>query len=400
MLNPIKLAREIHQEMIAHRRDFHMHPEIGFEVQRTAAIVAEQLTTYGLEVKINVGKTGVVADLIVPSAQKRVGLRADMDALPIQELNNVPYKSRIPMRGHMCGHDAHTAILLGTAKILASLRHTLAVNVRFIFQPSEEIWPGGANAMIEDGVLEGVDEIYALHVWPTLPVGCYGICLGPAMAQPDGFDITITGQGGHAAAPHAVIDPIVIASQVIQSLQTIVSRSVNPNDSAVLTITQVHAGSSYNVVPDTCSLKGTVRTYDRHVQQLIRRRLTEIVEGIACAAGAKGAVDYIEGYPVVYNHHAEARKVQAAALLLVEEKNIDCPAQKVMFGEDFAYYTQQVKGCFIHLGCGNPSKGLIHLLHEPLFDIDEECLVYGAALFVQLVLGTAKNNQIGEESSI
>lgn len=387
-IDALKLAKEIHHEMICLRRDFHMYPEIGFEVHRTADIVSKELEKYGLVVKTNVGKTGVVADLTIPGAKKTIALRADMDALPIQELNDIPYKSRISMQAHLCGHDAHTAMLLGAAKILTSVQETLNTNVRFIFQPCEELWPSGAFAMIKDHVLNGVDEIYALHVWPTLPVGNYGICLGPAMAQADGFEILITGKGGHAATPHTGIDPIIVATQVIQSLQTIISRNINSSDSAVLTITQVHAGSNFNVVPDTCTITGTVRTYDLNVQQLICRRMQEIVEGIASSHGAKGVLNYLEGSPPVYNHAAESRKAKESATALVGENCVDFPAQKVMFGEDFAYYTNEVKGCFIHLGCRNESKGLTHLLHDPLFDIDEDCLIYGAAMHVDLVLNS------------
>lgn len=385
-LDALKLAKGIHQEMIDFRRDFHKHPEIGFEVQRTAAIVAKELHKYGLEVKTNVGKTGVVADLTVPGAKKRIALRADMDALPIQELNDVPYKSCIPMQAHLCGHDAHTAMLLGTAKILASLRYALKNHVRFIFQPCEEMWPSGAQAMIEDDVLAGVDEIYALHVWPTLPVGHYGICQGPTMAQADGFEISIIGSGGHAASPHLTIDPIVIGAQVIQSLQTIVARNINPRDQAVLTVTQVHAGSNYGSVPDLCTIIGTVRTYDPQVQQFICTRMREIVEGAAKLHGAQGILNYLTGSPPVINHVNESLQAKVAATALVGEECLDFPAEKVMFGEDFSYYTNKIKGCFIHLGCRNEFKGLIHHLHEPYFDIDEDCLIYGAALFVKLAL--------------
>lgn len=381
----ISLAKEIHKDLISLRRDFHMNPEIGFDVHRTAEIVAKELEKYGIAVKRNVGKTGVVGDLVVPNAKKRIALRADMDALPIQELNTVPYKSLIPMQAHLCGHDAHTAMLLGAARILSSIRNEIDANVRFIFQPSEEVWPGGAPGMIQDGVLDGVDEIYGQHVWPTLSVGKYGVCPGPAMAQPDGFDIVITGKGGHAAAPHAAIDPIVVASHVIQSLQSIVSRNVNPNDSAVLTITQIHAGSSYNVIPESCHFAGTVRTYDKNVQKMIRRRIEEIVDAITRSHGAVGEIKYYEGYPVTYNHADASQKIKSIASSLVGESKVDFPAQQVMFGEDFAYYTQKVKGCFIHLGCRNEAKGITQMLHDPRFDIDEECLVYGTALHVDIV---------------
>lgn len=382
--NYLKRAKALQSDLIALRRDFHMHPEIGFEVQRTADIVAKELEKYKIAVKRNVGKTGVVGDLTVPGAIKRVALRADMDALPIQELNETPYKSRNPMRGHLCGHDAHTAMLLGAARILSEIRNDLRVNVRFVFQPSEEVWPGGAPEMIKDNVLEGVDEIYGLHVWPTLPVGKYGICPGPAMAQPDGFEIEIKGKGGHAAAPHEAIDPIIVATHLIQALQTIVSRNVNPKDSAVLTITQVHAGSSYNAIPESCLLTGTVRTYDQTVQKLMRRRLEEMVKGICGSYGAVGKVKYYDGYPVTFNHEDSSQKIKTIASSLVGESQVDFPAQQVMFGEDFAYYTQKVKGCFIHLGCRNEAKGITQMLHDPRFEIDEDCLFYGTAMHVAI----------------
>lgn len=385
-IDPIQLAKEIHQEMICLRRDFHMHPEIGFEVHRTANIIAQELNKYGLVVKTSIGKTGVVADLIIPGAKKTIGLRADMDALPIQELNEVPYKSRTPMQAHLCGHDAHTAMLLGTAKILASMREILENNVRFIFQPCEELWPSGAQAMIDDHVLDGVDEIYALHVWPTLQVGNYGICVGPTMAQADAFEITIKGKGGHAASPHTTIDPILIAAQVIQCLQTIISRNINPNDNAVLSITQIHAGSNYSAIPDECKILGTVRTYDPHIQQQICIKMQEIVENVAHAHAATGLLNYLNGSPPVFNHETESIKVKEAAITLVGRDRVDFPAQKVMFGEDFAYYTNQIKGCFIYLGCRNESKGMTSLLHEPFFDIDEDCLIYGTALLLDLAL--------------
>lgn len=381
----LEMAKEVHKEMIDFRRDFHMHPEIGFDVHRTAGIVAQELEKYGLKVKRNIGKTGVIADLDIPGAKKRIALRADMDALPLQELNEVSYKSIVPMRAHMCGHDAHTAMLLGAAKQLAGIKHELKTNVRFVFQPCEEALPGGAPAMIKDGALDGVDEIYALHVWPTLPVGRYGICLGDAMAQPDGFDITIIGRGGHAAAPHSAIDPIVIAAEIIQALQTVVSRNVPPEDCAVLTFTQVHAGASYNIIPEACILAGTVRTYKKNIQQLIRKRVEEIVTGIAKAHGATVQLKYTEGFPAVYNREAEAKKIRTIASTLVEEHNVDFPAAKVMFGEDFSYFLQDAKGCYIHLGIRNEAKGITQMLHDPRFDIDEDCLIYGAAMHLEII---------------
>lgn len=385
-LKPLILAKSIHQELIDRRRDFHMNPEIGFDLERTAGIVSKELTSYGLQVKTDIGKTGVIADLLIPHAKKRIALRADMDALPIQELNESSYKSCVPMKAHLCGHDAHTAMLLGAAKLLSKMHDQLDVNIRFIFQPSEEAWPGGASLMIQEGALDHVDEIYGLHVWPTLATGKYGICVGPTMAQADGFTITVTGRGGHAAAPHTAIDPILIATEIVKNLQSIIPSNVNANDNAILTVTQIHGGSSYNAIPDSCFLTGTVRTYHKNVQLTIKKRIEEVVKGIASAYGGEGVIDYQEGYPIVYNHEQEALKVREMGTKLVGESQIDFPAQKVLFGEDFAYYTQKTKGCFIHLGCRNEAKGVTRMLHDPRFDIDEDCLIYGTAMHLALVL--------------
>lgn len=380
----LALARSIYPEMVECRRDFHMNPEIGFDVQRTAAVVAQKLNSYGLRVKTGVGKTGVVGDLIVPNATKCIALRADMDALPMDELNDKPYKSKIPLKAHMCGHDAHTAMLLGAAKILASLKNTLKANVRFVFQPSEELFPGGAPFMIKDGVLESVDEIYALHVWPTLPVGHYGICVGPAMAQGDGFSVTINGRGGHAAAPHLTVDPIVISAQIIQSFQNIISRHVDPLDSAVITVAKIHGGTANNVIPDSCTFSGGVRTCSGDQQKFIRKTMEDIVHTVAAMYGAKGELSYVEGYPVTYNHEGLAAHAKEIAAQIVDKTSIDYPAKKMMGGEDFSYYAQKVKGCFIQLGCRNEAKGITHMLHDSRFDIDEDCMVYGTALHIKL----------------
>jgi amidohydrolase len=387
-VHPLALAKNIHQEMIDLRRDLHQHPEIGFELHRTAQLISQKLKEYGLPVKTGINKTGVVADLIIPNAKKRIALRADMDALPIQELGNPSYKSLIPNQAHLCGHDAHMSMLLGAAKMLTSLKNQLQVNVRFIFQPSEECWPGGAPGMIEEGVLDDVDEIYALHVWPTLETGHYGICVGPAMAQADGFDILINGQGGHAAAPHAAIDPLLIGTQIVQSLQTIISQNRNPIEQAVLTVTQFHAGTCYNAIPDSCIINGTVRTYSIQTKEMIKKRIQEIANSIAHSFGARAQVNYHEGYPVTYNDETTAHKVHKNAAFLVGDDAVNFPAQKVLFGEDFAYYLQKVKGCFIHLGCKNKLHNSSKMLHDPNFDIDEECLIYGAGLFTQLTLNS------------
>jgi amidohydrolase len=383
--DPIALAKKLHQKTIAQRRDLHMHPEIGFDVERTAGIVAKKLRELGLKVKTKIGMSGVVADLIVPNANRTIALRADMDALPIQELNDVPYKSIIPMRAHLCGHDAHTSMLLAAAEILTLNKNQLKVNVRFIFQPNEEAWPGGAPAMIADGALDSVDEIYALHVWPTIDVGSYGICVGHAMAMPDAFDISVTGKSGHAATPHTSVNPINVGSQIIQALQALVPQHINAHDEAVLTVTQVHAGNCYNVIPDQCAITGTVRTYDVKVREKIREKMAQIVNGIARTYDAKAEVKYLEGYPATFNHEECCIKAKKATEELVKASNVIYPGQRAMFGEDFAYYTQKIPGCYIQLGCRNEKKVTPRMLHDSRFDIDEDCMIYGVAILVKIV---------------
>lgn len=385
------MNEEIFQEVVAIRRDLHQYPEIEFDVERTAKIVAEYLERLGLNVRRNVGKNGVVADLKCPHpTNKTIAFRADMDALPIQEENNeIEYLSKLKGKAHLCGHDAHTAILLGTAKLLATNREALQKNIRFIFQPSEEKSPGGAIGMIQEGCLDGVQEIYGLHVWPWLDVGKIGICPGSMMAQSDGFDISFIGKGGHAAAPHDCIDPIVIGSQFIVMLQTLISRFKSPFDPAVISVTRFEAGSSYNVIPSQANLSGTIRTYNPACLEGIKSNMQRMMENVAAAYGTTGKFNYIEGYPPVINHEDGCHKVAKEAARFLSEKEIVFPAEKAMFGEDFAYYLQKVPGCFIQLGCRNESKNCVYALHHPKFNLDEECMKTGMSLFETLALSTS-----------
>ncbi|MFT5319727.1 MAG: amidohydrolase [Chlamydiales bacterium] len=382
----LELAKEQHDSIVAIRRDIHKHPEIRFDVHRTAEIAARELEKAGITVKRGVGRTGVVGDIEVPGASKRIALRADMDALPMDELGTPPYKSTVAGKAHMCGHDAHTAMLIGAARILASLKNKLKAHVRFIFQPCEESLPGGAPGMIADGALEGVDEIYALHVWPSLPCGEIGICHGAAMGQPDIFSITITGKGGHAGTPHRTVDPIITGAQLVSSLQAIVSREVNAEDCAVISVTQFHAGSADNVIPDTATLSGTVRTYNSDLQRVLQRRMEEVVEGVCSAHGTSVKFNYMEGYPVTFNHAVSIEKAEIAGKGILGDDAVHSPGQRVLFGEDFAYYTEKIEGCYIQLGCRNPSLKSAPMLHDPHFDIDEQCLLHGMALHVNLAL--------------
>ena len=382
-------------DIVAIRRDIHQHPELGFDVHRTAGIAADALRALDIPVRTGIGRTGVVGDLEVPGASKRIALRADMDALPIQELTDVPYKSKIDGKAHLCGHDAHTAMLIGTARILSHLRDDLKTHVRFIFQPSEEALPGGAPAMITDGALEGVDEIYGIHVFPLYAVGEYATCTGPMLAQSDTFQITLTGRGGHAAFPHLTVDPIVIGAQFVTALQSIIARNVDPLDSAVVSVTQLHGGdtdlkngltgAALNVIPPKVLIGGTVRTLQASVQKRVRAQLERLLAGFADAHSATYTFTYHEGYPVTYNHEPCVTTVLSAARGLVGEDNLVFPMSPVLGGEDFAYYSQEIPACFVMVGAGNEEKGIVNMCHHPQFDIDETCMIYGMALLASLI---------------
>ena len=382
-------------DIVAIRRDIHQHPELGFDVHRTAGIAADALRALDIPVRTGIGRTGVVGDLEVPGASKRIALRADMDALPIQDLTDVPYKSKIDGKAHLCGHDAHTAMLIGTARILSHLRDDLKTHVRFIFQPSEEALPGGAPAMITDGALEGVDEIYGIHVFPLYAVGEYATCTGPMLAQSDTFQITLTGRGGHAAFPHLTVDPIVIGAQFVTALQSIIARNVDPLDSAVVSVTQLHggdtdlknglAGAALNVIPPKVLIGGTVRTLQASVQKRVRAQLERLLAGFADAHSATYTFTYHEGYPVTYNHEPCVTTVLSAARGLVGEDNLVFPMSPVLGGEDFAYYSQEIPACFVMVGAGNEEKGIVNMCHHPQFDIDETCMIYGMALLASLI---------------
>ena len=383
-------------DIVAIRRDIHQHPEIGFDVERTAGIAADALHALGIPIKTGVGRTGVVGDLEVPGASRRIALRADMDALPIQELTDVPYKSKIDGKAHLCGHDAHTAMLIGTARILSELRSSLKTHIRFVFQPSEEVFPGGAEAMMADGVLEDVDEIYGIHVFPLYAVGEYATCVGPMLAQSDTFRITLTGRGGHAAFPHLTVDPILIGAQYVTAVQSIVARNVDPLDSAVVSVTQLHggdadlqnglAGAALNVIPPKVLIGGTVRTLQKPVQIRVREQLERLIAGLADANNATYTFDYQEGCPVTYNHEPCVNNVVSNARGLVGAENLIFPVPPILGGEDFGCYSQEIPACFVMVGAGNKEKGIVNMCHHPQFDIDETCMIYGMALLTSLAM--------------
>jgi amidohydrolase len=367
-------------ELVAIRRDLHAHPEIGFEEERTSGIVAERLAAWGVEVHRGLGKTGVVGVLRGKGDGRRIGLRADMDALPIHETTNLPYRSTAPGKMHACGHDGHTTMLLGAARYLAETREFDGTAV-FIFQPAEE-GLGGARAMIRDGLFERFpcDEVYGLHNAPEGPRGRVAVRSGPAMAAADFFDIRIQGRGAHGAWPHQSNDPVVVAMTLGQAMQTIVSRNADPLEAAVVSITQIHGGAAYNVIPGEVALAGTVRTFDDGVRELARRRIRELADGMAKAFGVAIEVDIRDIFSVLHNHEAQAAAAAEVARELFGADNVVTDAPPRMGSEDFADMLRAVPGAFLWVA-QTPGASL----HNAGYDFDDEIIPVGAALLARLV---------------
>ncbi|CAO4147224.1 Hippurate hydrolase [Methylorubrum aminovorans] len=379
-MTAIDRIRTYADELTALRRDLHAHPEIGFEEVRTSGIVAEHLERFGIEVHRGLGKTGVVGVLQGRPGSRRIGLRADMDALPITEETNLPYRSTVPGKMHACGHDGHTTMLIGAARYLAETRDFDGTAV-FVFQPAEE-GLGGARAMIADGLFEKfpVDEIYAIHNAPHGPHGVLQVKPGPIMAAADFFDIRITGRGAHAAMPHQGIDPIVVATGLAQAMQSIVSRNSNPLKSAVVSITQIHAGAAYNVIPEGAHLAGTVRTFDADLRTLIARRIRELAAGFAAAYGATIEVDLRDVFSVLDNHPKQAAAAAEIATELFGSNKVEANTVPRMGSEDFADMVAAVPGAYAWLGA-TPGPGL----HNASFDFDDSLIPLGAAYLARMV---------------
>ena len=373
---------EFHDEITAWRRDLHQHPEVLFDVHRTAGIVAEKLRAFGVdEIVTGLGRTGVVGIINgkTNNSGKTVGLRADMDALTVTEKTGAAYASTIPGKMHACGHDGHTAMLLGAAKYLAETRN-FDGRVALIFQPAEE-GGGGGKVMIEDGLVEKFDiaEIYGMHNWPGMPVGHFGIRHGGIMAATDRFYITITGQGGHAARPQQTVDPIIVAAQLVTALQTIVSRNLDPLESAVLSVTMIEAGEADNVISQTAKITGTVRTLDGAVQDFIEARLNEIVPQFAQSFGASAEIRYARGYPVTVNSPAEADFAADVASEIAGAERVDRNVPPSMGGEDFSFMLNERPGAYIFLGNGNTSE-----LHTDTYDFNDDAIPVGTSYWVRL----------------
>lgn len=370
-------------ELTALRRDIHAHPELAFNEKRTADIVARELERYGLEVHRGIAKTGVVGVLRAGTSSRMLGLRADMDALPLCELNEFPHHSKHQGKMHACGHDGHTAMLLGAARYLADNPDFDGIAV-FIFQPAEES-EGGAAVMIEDGLFERfpVEAVFGLHNWPGIPVGQMMAMPGPVMAGTCAFEISVRGHGCHAAMPHQGIDAIVTGSQLVQALQTVVSRTLHPCESAVVSVTQFHAGEAWNIIPEEVILRGTIRTFKPEIQEAVERAIERLCSGIAAANGAQINVHFDHRYPPTVNSPAEAKFCQQVAAEIFGADKVLTDILPSMGAEDFAYMLNEKPGCYVWLGNGPGTGGCT--LHNPHYDFNDELLTLGASYWVNLV---------------
>lgn len=371
-----RTAESLSDQVIQWRRHLHAHPEVSFHEHETAQYIYQILSNIpGLQLARPTA-TSVVARLLGPVPGRVVAVRADIDALPIDEENDVPYRSQVRGAMHACGHDGHTSIVLALATLLAAHRHELPGEVRFVFQHAEELSPGGAEELVQAGVMDGVDEVIGLHLWAGMPVGRIGMIAGAAMAAPDTFQCTITGQGGHAAIPHDTVDPIAIGAQVVTALQQVVSRQVDPLDPCVLSITQFIAGTAFNVIPNSAYLSGTVRTFSPELRRVMPQRMERLIKGITEGFGATCDFSYELGYrPVINDPALTARLTQVVTRTFGDGVLEDM--RPSMGGEDFSAYQQRAPGVFAFIGAGNVSEGIVFPHHHPRFNIDERSLQIG-----------------------
>ncbi|HAA31039.1 MAG TPA: amidohydrolase [Cyanobacteria bacterium UBA8553] len=386
-LSQIRLnIRALQPQLVEWRRHLHQRPELGFKEQLTAQFVAQKLQEWGIEHQTGIAKTGIVATISGDRPGPVLAIRADMDALPIQEENEVPYRSQHDGIMHACGHDGHTAIALGTAYYLSQHRDDFIGTVKIIFQPAEE-GPGGAKPMIEEGVLKNpdVDAIIGLHLWNNLPLGTVGVRSGALMAAVECFRCTILGKGGHGAIPHQTVDSIVVITQIVNALQTIVARNVNPLESAVVTVGELHAGTAHNVIADTARMSGTVRYFNPAMDGYLGKRIEQIIAGICQSHGATYELDYWQLYPPVINDAKIAELVRSVASDVVETPTGIVPECQTMAAEDMSFFLQAVPGCYFFLGSANPDKNLAYPHHHPRFDFDETVLAMGVEIFVGCV---------------
>jgi amidohydrolase len=386
------LAKNYYPSLVKLRRELHQYPEIAYTEHKTSGIVSRELGKLRIEFKTGIAKTGVVGLLNKNVKGKTVALRADMDALPVTEMTGLPFKSKNPGRMHACGHDVHMSCVIGAAKILSSLKDELPGKVKFIFQPSEEVTPGGAYPMIKAGVLKSpkVDGIFGLHSDSSIPIGKIGVKNGPMMAQADDFDITIIGKGGHGARPQDGIDAIVVASAVIQALQTIPSRRISPLRSVVISVGSIEGGTARNIICDKVILKGTARTLEKGITKKIPDLLKEIVSGVTRGYGADFELNYYEGYPILVNNPDMTDLVRSSISRLFGKQAVFEVKEPMMGGEDFAYFLKNVPGSFIRLGIRNEKIGAVHPWHHPEWKVDEKAIDIGSSLLAQVAFDFLK----------
>ncbi len=385
----MKLVEEIVARAGEHtlwRRDIHAHPELAYEENRTADLVAEKLESFGIPIVRGLGKTGVVGTIKAGKSDRSIGLRADMDALPLQEMNAFNHRSQHEGVMHGCGHDGHTTMLLAAAEYLAKHQDFDGI-VHFIFQPAEE-GEAGAKAMMDDGLFEDfpMEAVYALHNWPGLEVGKIAMRSGPTMAAADFFEARITGHGGHAAMPHLVVDPILAGSELVQAWQTIVSRNVKPIDTAVVSVTQFHAGAAFNVIPEDVVLRGTVRCFSEEVRAMIEDRMEQTAQGVCAAHRCRLEWWYEHRFPPTVNSETETQIATAVARAVVGKDNVNPNVEQVTGSEDFGYMLEEKPGCYAFIGNGPGDGGC--LLHSPHFDFNDEIIALGASYWVELVKQT------------
>ncbi len=380
----INRIADFHADMTAWRRDIHAHPELAFDETRTADVVAKKLADWGIEVHRGLAKTGVVGTLRAGSGKRAIGLRADMDALPLPEKNHFEHVSKHPGKMHACGHDGHTTMLLGAARYLAETKN-FDGTIHFIFQPAEE-GEGGGRAMVEEGLFKTfpVESVYGMHNMPGIPVGKFAIRPGPMMASSDIFEIAITAKGGHAAFPHRAVDAIVVGAQIVTALQSIVARNVDPVETAVVSVTQFHAGDAWNVLPDDAVIRGGTRAFTTAMQDLMERRIREVAQGICAAYGVEMKYMYKRLYPPLVNHGAPAAFCAEVARAVVGRENVDDATPPLMGSEDFAFMLQAEKGAYIFVGNGAADQPGGCMVHNPHYDFNDDILPLGATYWVRL----------------
>ncbi|EIW19080.1 amidohydrolase [Pelosinus fermentans] len=385
------LIEKHYDSIVSLRRHFHTYPELSAQEYNTQQRILEELSALGLAPH-KIAGTGVIAKLQGALPGKTIAIRADIDALELQDECGKPYQSQTPGVCHACGHDGHTAMLIGAAKTLVELKDRLAGTIIFLFQPSEECFPGGAAPMVEEGALADVDAIIGTHLWQSLSSGTSGISYNRMMASPDSFTITIKGRGGHGSMPHQTVDALLVGAQVVTALHTIISRNIDPLEQAVLSIGSFKSGDTFNIIPDTATLIGTVRSFTMEIKKIVFDRMEQIVSGICLAAGATFQIEKNLGFPPVINNPQIAEVFANASVETLGAENT-LTIDPVMGGEDFSVYLEKVPGAFIFIGTGNKDKGIIYPQHHPKFDIDEKALAYGTEIMVRTAMKLSSSNE-------